>query len=249
MIAVQKQEFVVNSGGLFSIDLALADVGEDRFMLVWESRIVWNITGQVTRVHLLDGVTETDFTRLYDTGNNINPRNIVWVLSDPPSKVDAGAKVVVTLTGADKRIIVGGYNLSGVDLTAAIGPFTSANDQTFTTDTSLVNAAPAAGSGAFFDMVGINRIGGQAKQDFSPVTSGLVELFDSVPFPGSVFYGAAAGMYHNGAEVTPLSWQLGDSNDVAWNHSAFQLVQLPEKRTQQQTLRALARRSLTLKEE
>lgn len=247
-IAVQKQEFVVNSGGLFSIDLDLADVGTDRFMLVWESRIVWNITGSIARVHLLDGVVETEFTRLYDTGNNINPRNIVWVLSDPPSKVDAGAKVVVTLTGADKRIIVGGYNLSGVDLPAAIGPFTSANDQSFSTDRSLLDADPAAAAGAFFDMVGINRLSGQPKLDFSPLTAGLVELYDSPAFPGSVFYGTAAGMLANGAVITELSWLLSTSPDVAWNHSALQLVQIVVPPRQSLTLKAPDRQSLTLKE-
>ena len=246
-IAVAKQDFVVNSGGAYSIDLDLADVGTDRFMVVWESRIVWNITGQITRVHLLDGVTETDFTRLYDSGININPRNIVWVLSDPPSKVDAGAKVVVTLTGADKRIIVGGYNLTGVDLVASVGPFSQANDQTFTDDTTLLTAQPAAAPGAFLDMVSALRVGSQTKLDFSPVTAGLYELYDSPPFPGSVYYGAAAGILTNGAVPTELSWFMTVA-EMAWHHTAFQLVAIPDVPKVSRTLVTSEKQSLTLKE-
>lgn len=249
-LVAQKTDLKDNGGAGTILDLDIADVGTDRFMVVWEVRIVWNTSGTVTRVHLLDGITETDFASTYDTGANVNPRILAWLLPNPPSKVDSGAIVRVTMAGADKRIIAIGENLSGVDLAEAVGPFTHNNDQTNTQDRTNLTADPAANCGAFLDCVAGLRGGSLTKPDYSPITAGLAELEDSDPFPGSVFFGAAAGQKDAEAVATSLSWLISVLTDTAWNHAAFQLVQaeIVDPPVQAVTLKAVDTQAITLKE-
>ena len=253
-IAIEKTDHILNYPAAAEMYLDLADVAAGRMLWVWASYIVWNITGSITRIFYQDGATEIDLTAHADTGINSNPRIFAWYLKNVPSKVGENARVVVQFTPTgDRRIIVGGYSLSGADLDATVPTINAANDQATNKKYANLIVNPATKAGLVLDFVTCLRGGSQTKPDYIPQTAGLVEKFDSIPFPGgSQFYGAAAGA-KDAPEITtyPLQWEVSPSYDTAWNYAGVMLEAAPTPapvRTQSLTLEMQKVRTLTVKE-
>ena len=252
-VSVGLKDHLLNTAGAAEMYLALADVGAGRYLMVWASYIVWDISGNISRMYLEDGVGEYDLVQIYDTGVGINPRHFLWTLGVVPSKMDPGARVVVQFGGtADRRIICAGYNLAGVDLASPLGTIASDNDQTNTQKLTSVIVPNDVGAGTIFDLVSCLRGGSVTKPDYVPQTAGLVEQFDTVPFPSSLFYGAAGGTKEDGGSLPlELSWLVSPDFDTAWNHTGVMVraeLDVPPV-SQAITLHADDEQTLTLREE